>query len=89
MRENAIKMRNEHCCRLNKIIAWWRMEYPDYFEVGTKVLSQQDRDDAILYYHKCDRDIVYKGLRVDMVLLAYIWRETSTHQTVSSICTRT
>ena len=68
MRENAIKMRNEHCCCLKKIIAWWRMEYPDYFEVGTKVLSQQDRDDAMLYYHTCDRDIVYKGFHVDMVL---------------------
>jgi murein L,D-transpeptidase YafK len=42
MRENAVKTRNEHRNRLKKLIAWWRTEYPEYFEVGTKVLSQQD-----------------------------------------------
>lgn len=68
MRENAVKTRNEHRNRLKKLIAWWRTEYPEYFEVGTKVLSQQDRDDEMLYYHTCDRDIVYEGIRVEMVL---------------------
>jgi hypothetical protein len=67
-RENATKTRSEHRNRLKNLIEWWRTEYPDYFEAGTKVLSQQDRDNPMLFYHTCDRDIVYEGLRVDMVL---------------------
>jgi hypothetical protein len=68
-RENAKKTRSEHRNRLKNLIDWWRTEYPDYFEAGTKVLSQQrERVDTMLYYHTCDRDIIYEGLCVDMVL---------------------
>jgi hypothetical protein len=67
-RENAKKTRSEHRNRLKNLIDWRRTEYPEYFEAGTKVLSQRDRVDPMLYYHTCDRDIIYKGLRVDMVL---------------------
>jgi hypothetical protein len=68
LRENAIKTRHEHRLRLKKLIAWWGTEYKDYFAVGTKVLSQQERDDTMMHYHTCDRDIIYEGLRVDMIL---------------------
>lgn len=44
------------------------MEYPDYFKVGTRVLSAEEKADPMKYYHKCDRDLVYDGLRVDMVI---------------------
>ena len=43
-------------------------EYPVYFEVGTRVLSAEERADPMKFFHTCDRDIVYEGLRVDMVL---------------------
>ena len=70
-RENDVKTRRGHRNRLKALIKWWQTQYPYYFEAGTTVLSQQERNDQMLYYHKCDRDIVYEGLRVDMVL-AYI-----------------
>ena len=44
------------------------IEYPDYFEVGTRVLSAEEKADPMKYYHTCDRDLVYEGLRVDMVI---------------------
>jgi hypothetical protein len=43
-------------------------EYPEYFKVGTRVLTQEGKDNPMNYYHTCDRDIIYEGLRVDMVL---------------------
>jgi hypothetical protein len=53
---------------MKKLIEWWMIEYPDYFEVGTRVLSAEEKADPMKYYHTCDRDIVYEGLRVDMVI---------------------
>ena len=32
------------------------------------MLSQEERNDAMKFYYNSDRDIVYNGLRVDMVI---------------------
>jgi hypothetical protein len=50
------------------MIEWWMLESPDYFEVGTCVLSANGKADPMKYYHTRDRDIVYEGLFVDMVI---------------------
>ena len=44
------------------------LEYPDYFEVGTRVLSAKEKADPMKQYHTCDGNIVCEGLRVDMVI---------------------
>ena len=67
-KESATKTRNGHRNRLKILIDWWRSEYPDYFEVGTRVVPQEDRHNPMLFYHTCDCDLIYKGLQVDMVL---------------------
>ena len=67
-KESTPATRKGHRRRLKKLIDWWRHEYPDYFEAGTRVLSAEEKADPTKYYHTCDRDIVYVGLRVDMVL---------------------
>ena len=36
-RESASETRRAHCNRLKKLIDWWMVEFPDYFEVGTRV----------------------------------------------------
>ena len=67
-KESADRTRKGHRLRLKKLIEWWMVEYPDYFEVGTRILSQEERLDPTKFYHTCNRDIVYEGLRVEMVL---------------------
>ena len=67
-KESAPETRKGHRRRLRKLIEWWRDEYPDYFEAGTRVLSAEEKANPTKYYHTCDRDVVYEGLRVDMVL---------------------
>jgi hypothetical protein len=47
---------------------WWMTEYPDYFEVGTRVLTEEEKADPMKFFHTCDRDIISEGLRVEMVL---------------------
>ena len=66
--KSSDETRKGHRRRLKKLMQWWMAEYPDYFEIGTRVLSEEERNDPMKFYHTCDRDIVYEGLRVDMVL---------------------
>ena len=61
--------RRGHRRRIKKIIEWWMEEYPDYFEIGTCVLSQEEKADTMMFHFDfCDRDIEYRGLRIDMLL---------------------
>ena len=44
-------------------------DFPDYFEAGTRISSAEEKADPTMkVFHTCDRDIVYEGLRIDMVL---------------------
>ena len=65
--ESSDDTQKGHRRRLKKMIEWWMTEYPDYFVVGTRALSPQELCDPMKFFHTCDRDIMYDGLRVDMV----------------------
>jgi hypothetical protein len=67
-KESSDETRKGHRRCLKKMILRWMAEYPEYFEVGTRVLSAEEKADPMKFYHTCDRDIVYEGLCVDMVL---------------------
>jgi hypothetical protein len=67
-KESSDETRRGHRRRLKKLMEWWMTEYPDYFEAGTRILSAEEKADPMKFFHTCDRDIVYEGLRVDMVL---------------------
>jgi hypothetical protein len=67
-RESADNTRKAHRRRLKTLINWLMCNYPDYFEVGTRILSTEERNDPMKFYHTCDRDLVYEGLRVDMII---------------------
>jgi hypothetical protein len=66
-KESSDATRKGHHRRLKKMIEWWMTEYRDYYDVGTRALSPQEMCDPMKFFHTCDRDIVYDGLRVDMV----------------------
>ena len=40
-KESSDETRKGHRRRLKKMILWWMAEYPEYFEVGTRVLSAE------------------------------------------------
>jgi len=67
-KESADETRRGHRRRLKKMMYWWMTEYPDYFEVGTRVLTEEEKADPMKFFHTCDRDIISEGLRVEMVL---------------------
>jgi len=56
-KENADETRKTHRRRIKNLIKWWMTEYPDYFEVGTRILSAEEKADPMKFFHTCDRDI--------------------------------
>lgn len=58
----------------------------EYFDVGTCVLPEVDKDkaDPMKLYHTCDQDIVYEGLCIDVVL-SFMAATKNKHQEGNSI----
>jgi len=54
--------------RLQHIIDFWRETYPDYFAIGVRALSPEERADPDMFFHRNTEDIVYAGLNVQMIL---------------------
>ena len=75
--EHAQQLNNEtrksHRRRLYEMMEFWLWNYPEYFEVGTSILTEEEIQNEMLFYHPevrnfNGRDVVYEGLNVDMVL---------------------
>jgi hypothetical protein len=62
------KTRKEYRNRIRHIYRWWMEHYPNYFENGTRVLTQEEKEDQVMFHHTNDRDIIYTGLNVSLVL---------------------
>jgi hypothetical protein len=61
------KCRKEYRNRIKHIYRWLMEKYPDYFEVGTRVLTQDGHDDPVFVAHTNDRDLRYAGINVFFV----------------------
>ena len=58
------KTQKENRIRIRHIYRWWMEHYPNYFENGTRVLTQEEKEDQVMFHHTNDRDIIYTGLNV-------------------------
>ena len=66
-REMEDRTRREYRNRRNHLYRFWMENYPAYYEAGTRVLGQEEKQNQGLFYHNNDRDIVYQGLDVTLV----------------------
>ena len=67
------KMRTAHCRRLHAMMAFWEKEYPECYQAGARILTPEEVQNDMLFYHPevrnyNGRDVVYKGLNITMVL---------------------
>ena len=72
-KKNELATRQGHRRLLNKLMIFWRENYPEYFEVGTRVITQEEVDNDMLFYYPrqknyMKRDLVYQGINVNLVL---------------------
>jgi hypothetical protein len=72
--------------RLGHIIEWWKANYPGYYDVGVKVLSEQEQMDPTKYYYKgkYKYDLVYAGLNVHMLTAFLSWKKQKENGKLSS-----
>jgi len=42
--------------------------YPEYFEIGVRALSAEERADSDMFFHRNMEDIVCAGLNIQMIL---------------------
>ena len=58
----------EYRLRIARIYKWWMEKYPNYFENGTRVLNDDEKNDITKFHHTNQRDIIYGGLKVQYVM---------------------
>jgi hypothetical protein len=61
------RTRKEYRNRIRHIYRWWKDSYPEYYEIGTVLLNEEDKKDTVAFHNTNDRDLVYAGLNVAMV----------------------
>ncbi|KAL3764962.1 hypothetical protein ACHAW5_006670 [Stephanodiscus triporus] len=79
------KTRKEHRRRLRHLYTWWQHKYIDYFENGTRALSDDEMKDPVRFHHTNDRDIIYEGLNVSFVLAFLVSKKTKANGKMSSV----
>ena len=53
--------------RLNHIMEFLRVEYPEYFAVGVRELAPESLGDPNSFHHNNSHDLVYQGLNVKFI----------------------
>jgi hypothetical protein len=61
----SVKRNYRNC--LMHVYKFWKEEYPEYYAVGVRELTEDDLQSEDVFYHKCKHDLVYEGLNVQMV----------------------
>jgi len=62
-----LKSKRDHRNRLKHIYEFWQAEYPEYYNVGVRALSDEELSDEDKFWWKNKHDIVYEGINVKMV----------------------
>lgn len=65
--EKKDKTRRDHRNRLKAMYEWWKDEYPEYYSVGVKEMTDADLAIPSNFYHKNKHDLIYTGLNPTMV----------------------
>ncbi|KAL3789407.1 hypothetical protein HJC23_001955 [Cyclotella cryptica] len=61
------KTRREYRNRIKHIIDWLMVHYPTYFEEGTRLLSEDEKQEKVFFAHNTNRDLCYSGLNVQLI----------------------
>ena len=61
------KLQREYRNRISHIYKFLEGKYPDYYAVGVRVLTKEEKGDCNQYWNRNDRDLVYSGLNIKFV----------------------
>jgi hypothetical protein len=60
-------VKRDYCNRIKHIYEFWKAEYPKYYDVGIRELTDEDKANEDMYWWKNKYDLVYGGMHVKMV----------------------
>jgi len=62
------------CNRIQHIIDFWHDMYPDYFEIGVRAVSPEERANLDMFFHRNTQDIVFASLNMQMSCCLWLTR---------------
>ena len=62
-----LKTKRNYRNRIREIYTFFKSHYPDYYTVGVRQLSEEERTDPDSFYWKNLHDLIYTGINVSMV----------------------
>ena len=62
-----VKTKRGHRNRIKEICKFWQEKFPDYYAVGVRQLSSEEKADLTKYHWKNQSNIVYEGLNAKFV----------------------
>ena len=65
------RTRKEYRNRIGRVCKWTETGYPEYYELGTRILDEDEKKDIVKFHHTNDRDLIYSGINVQ-VIKAYL-----------------
>lgn len=66
-KDKELKTKRDMRNRIQHIYKFWETEYPDYYGIGTKGLTDAELSDPDQFHHRNKRDLQYTGMNVKMV----------------------
>ena len=64
--------RKEHCQHIHHFCVFLAEKYPEYANVGVRVLTGEDYANKSKFWYKCTHDIAYRGLNTDFSRRFYL-----------------
>ena len=73
--DTCLKTKREHRNREGHFIEFLRTNYPDYYEIGTRELTEAELSDPRLFFHRNKRSLIYSGLNTELFLAFLVSRK--------------
>ena len=61
------KLWKEYRNRIKHIYVFLKEKYPEYYAIGVITVSEDNKADRNLFWHKNDEDLVYSGLNIKFI----------------------
>ena len=73
--ETCLKTKREHRNREGHFMEFLRVNYPDYYVLGTREITEKEHRDPKYFYHKNKRTLIYSGFNTELFLAFLVSRK--------------
>ena len=77
--EINVALQIEYRNRIGHIYKFLQSEYPDYYAVGVRVLTEEEKEDPNQFWNRNDHDLVYSSLNIKFIKAFLAERKTKSN----------